>query len=149
MFTIKVAETPEDRQKVYDIRYEVFVIESSVPAEYERDELDESGSTHFLGYVDNIPMAVSRIVVRGSEVQIGRVCVLPVYRGKGYGKRLMQEVIDYIQGMDGIDMLFLHAMETVIKFYEDLGFKIEGDRFMEAGIAHFAMRRRIENLSNE
>jgi predicted GNAT family N-acyltransferase len=36
-------------------------------------------------------------------------------------------------------MIFLHAQESVIKFYKDLGFTIIGSTFIEADIVHAKM----------
>ena len=35
--------------------------------------------------------------------------------------------------------IYLHAQEDVIKFYENLGFVIIGDKFLEADIVHAKM----------
>ena len=37
------------------------------------------------------------------------------------------------------DMIYLHAQESVIKFYKDLGFTIIGSTFIEADIVHAKM----------
>ena len=36
-------------------------------------------------------------------------------------------------------MIYLHAQESVIKFYKDLGFTIIGSTFIEADIVHAKM----------
>lgn len=143
MFEVKIAKSADQIEKVYAMRHEIFVLGLSVPAEYERDVLDKDGSTHFIGLLDNKPIAVSRVVVRGSEAQIGRVGILANYRGKGYGKQLMEGVIEHIKTWQGVEVLFLHSMDSVVDFYKDLGFKIDGESFLEVGIVHVPMRKKI------
>ena len=143
MFEVKVVDTSEGRELAYSIRREVFVLEGNVPADYERDELDESGSIHYLGFLGDDAIGVSRVVVRGTEAQIGRVCLLSQHRGKGYGKALMDGVISHISTLGGIETLFLHAQDNVIDFYKDLRFEIVGDQFIEVGIVHVPMRRQL------
>ncbi|MFP3700300.1 GNAT family N-acetyltransferase, partial [Burkholderia sp. SIMBA_013] len=44
---------------------------------------------------------------------------------------------------DGHRMLVLHAQTHAKGFYEAHGFQVEGEEFMEAGIAHVVMTRML------
>ena len=65
-----------------------------------------------------------------------RFAVLEHLRGKGIGKAL---VIFILNQIPNDNMIYLHAQEDVIKFYENLGFVIIGDKFLEADIVHAKM----------
>jgi len=46
----------------------------------------------------------------------------------------------------GIDEVFLNSQRSAIKFYESIGFKVEGDVFVEAGIEHYKMTIKANDL---
>jgi len=57
------------------------------------------------------------------------VGVLPSYRGKGIGRRMLDYVISWVKKQTKIERLQLTVYadnETAVKFYEKLGFKKEG-----------------------
>ena len=58
------------------------------------------------------------------------------FRTKGIGRDIVKFVLDQIPSED---MIYLHAQESVIKFYKDLGFTIIGSTFIEADIVHAKM----------
>jgi len=70
--------------------------------------------------------------------QIGRMAVLPDYRGTGLGRRLLDEAIEEAK-RQGFQRVHLHAQTHAAGFYRKAGFLPEGPEFMEAGIAHQAM----------
>jgi predicted GNAT family N-acyltransferase len=43
----------------------------------------------------------------------------------------------------GYRELVLHARETVVSFYESLHYQVEGERFIEVGIPHLRMVKKI------
>lgn len=120
------------------IRMEVFVFEQNVPAEIEWDAFDKS-STHFFARVDGKPAATARLRAHDGIAKIERMAVRRDYRSTGVGKKLLQHVMQYAKNQ-GFSKAFLSAQSHAVPFYEKLGFKAEGDEYMEAGIPHFAMR---------
>jgi ElaA protein len=62
--------------------------------------------------------------------------VLQEFRSKGIGRDIVKFVLNQIPSED---MIYLHAQESVIKFYKDLGFSIIGSTFIEADIVHAKM----------
>ena len=63
----------------------------------------------------------------GTKAWIEDVVVSNVYRGKGYGKMLVQYAIDFVQSQ-GIDMLMLTSRPSRVianQLYLNLGFKIK------------------------
>ena len=43
----------------------------------------------------------------------------------------------------GFSFMYLHAREVSVGFYTKNGYNIEGERFEEVGIPHFAMKKRL------
>lgn len=126
----------EDAQKV---RVEVFVIEQNVPVELEWDEGDEV-STHAVAYDEQgQPVATGRLLPDG---HIGRMAVSQSLRGKGIGKQVLVALLEHAR-QDGHEELVLHAQTHAVPFYEQQGFIVEGEEFIEADMPHRLMRLRL------
>lgn len=127
------------RDDAYLIRREVFVVEQAVPSEIELDD-DDACSVHAVAYdLNHVPIATGRLLPDG---HIGRMAVRKSARGAGIGSQVLQALISQGQG-DGHRMLLLHAQTHARRFYEAHGFAAQGDEFLEAGIAHVAMSRKL------
>jgi predicted GNAT family N-acyltransferase len=136
------AETETDRAACLELRRRVFIEEQQVPEEIERDS-DDAAALHFLACEGEVPIAVARVVDKGHNVaKIGRVAVVASRRGERVGAALMDFVLATLTERGFCEAL-LHSQEPVVGFYEKLGFVVEGERFFEAEIPHFAMRRRL------
>ncbi len=121
------------------IRHAVFVIEQGVPAELEHDA-DDADALHLLVRDDSgTAIATARLLRNG---HIGRMAVLPAWRGRGIGRALMQHLIRHAEHR-GLEQLFLHAQCQAEPFYRRFGFVAQGDVFDEAGIAHQTMTRSL------
>ncbi|WP_395144368.1 GNAT family N-acetyltransferase [Armatimonas sp.] len=138
----RLVATDDDLAACLSLRRRVFTEEQCVPEEIERD-CDDASALHFLAWESNTPVAVARVVNKGYRVaKIGRVAVLSARRGEGIGGALMEFVLTTLVEY-GFTQALLHSQEPVVGFYEKLGFVIEGERFFEAEIPHFAMCRRL------
>jgi len=126
----------------YAIRKRVFVVEQGVPEEMELDEFDLN-ARHALAYADSVCIGTARLItLPGNHGRIGRMAVLPKYRGQGVGRRLLEALLKAAQSQD-IKQVELHAQVSVIPFYEQFGFIAQGDVYDEAGIPHRDMILRI------
>jgi predicted GNAT family N-acyltransferase len=76
--------------------------------------------------------------------QIGRLAVLPEWRGQGVGRALL-ELLLVIASKMGNEEVRLHAQTRVLGFYRKRGFTKTGKEFMEAGIPHIAMKRKTDD----
>ncbi|PFG54972.1 putative GNAT family N-acyltransferase [Marinobacter sp. LV10R520-4] len=121
------------------IRQRVFVEEQNVPPELEWDATDQSAK-HFLAVLDgNKAAATARLYgIPGATGFIGRMAVLPQYRGQQIGQALLQHLI--CQGAAYYSQLQLSAQQHAVKFYQRAGFHLCSDQYDDAGIAHFDMR---------
>lgn len=71
-----------------------------------------------------------------------QMAVDPQRQGEGLGRRLVVAVESRAFGELGLVELFCHAQLPAMGFYEALGWDVDSDEFMEAGIAHRRMRLR-------
>jgi predicted GNAT family N-acyltransferase len=126
----------------FAIRDEVFVGEQAVPIEEERDD-DDATATHVLAFVGEQPIGTGRLVAKDGRLgKIGRMAVRKEARGIGVGRAIMAALIARAREM-GLLEIILDAQVHAIPFYADLGFVEEGDEFMDAGLVHRRMRRRL------
>lgn len=71
-----------------------------------------------------------------------QVAVAEAWRGRGLGRQLVAFAEDYARDR-GIRELVLNARETVVSFYESLGYVAAGDAFVEVTLPHRRMRKTL------
>lgn len=121
------------------VREPVFVQEQQVPIELEWDELDPVCVHVIARDAAGTPIGTGRLT---PEHKIGRMAVLPEWRGRGVGDALLLALIEEAAQRRWPE-LRLHSQASAVGFYVKHGFVPYGDRFMEAGIEHQSMRRQI------
>ena len=64
------------------------------------------------------------------EAHINKICVSPAHRGKGYGKYLMQGILESVWrlGADSLTLEVRRSNAAAISMYVDFGFAVEGIR---------------------
>ena len=139
---IKIVTTEEELQQAYHVRKTVFVEEQNVPIEEEIDHLEEE-STHFIvTNEDNEPIGAGRFRVVDSYGKVERICVIAEARTSGIGRALMEAIEQYALSQE-IEITKLNAQVQAIPFYESLGYAIISDEFLDAGIPHRTMKKRL------
>ena len=133
--------------KVYDklpqeavyIRTTVFVEEQGFNEEF--DTIDDF-STHLVLFCDDKAAAVCRFYFDNdrNEYLIGRLAVLPQYRGKGFGADLVVEAEEIIRSRGG-KSISLHSQCQAQRFYEKLGFSAYGESDFDEDCPHQWMRK--------
>ncbi|GGE60386.1 hypothetical protein GCM10011533_11180 [Streptosporangium jomthongense] len=124
---------------IRNIRQKVFVEEQKVPPELEWDDTDEIAD-HFLAVLpDNTPAGVARLFsTLGETAHIGRMAILPQFRGQGIGETLLRHLISESAGQ--YQELKLSAQQHAIAFYQRAGFHVCSEPYDDAGIPHLDMR---------
>ncbi len=123
------------------LRCAIFVIEQN--CNYQDMDDKDQNSYHLLGYEGKQLVAYARILPKGlsyKEASIGRVVVDKNFRKNGSGKALMQEAIAQAKKLFSATEIVISAQCYLEKFYGDLGFKIEGESYLEDDIPHIKMR---------
>lgn len=138
---VKVDSRSRWMRDVLQIRTQVFVDEQAIPAELERDEND-GRAVHFVVLCDGMVVGTVRLVSNGGSATVGRLAVTARVRGRGIGRKLMDHAEAEATSL-GVAEIALHAQMSVVGFYERLGYVKEGDAFVEVGIPHVLMRKRL------
>jgi len=138
-FTINETDWARDAVRLGAVRRTVFIDEQGVPEEMEWDEYDVV-STHWLAIADDgNPIGCARLLPDG---HIGRMAVLPAWRGRGVGRALLAAILTAAQAR-GHRTLMLSAQTHAAGFYARAGFVAMGAEYEEAGIPHMAMQKTL------
>ena len=119
------------------VRFAVFVEEQGVPREIELDEQDPV-SLHAVVFEQGKAVATGRLLPDG---HIGRMAVLKEWRNRGIGALILQALMEAARPRH--THIVLSAQVQAVPFYRTHGFVTDGDEYMEAGIRHQAMKRRL------
>lgn len=135
-FALIDADYRRDLARLRAVREPVFVQEQQVPLELEWDELDPQ-SHHVLAVDDEgHPVGTGRLT---PEPRIGRMAVLPEWRGRGVGAAILARLLTQARSL-GYASVEIHAQVDAMPFYQRFGFQAWGEEFDEAGIRHRHMR---------
>jgi len=139
-FTLSETRWARDAEHLAAVRRAVFIDEQGVPEALEWDEHD-AVALHFLATtLDGSPIGCARLLPDG---HVGRMAVLPAWRGHGVGRSLLAAVLNAAR-VRGHAELRLSAQTHAAGFYLRAGFATQGTEYEEAGIPHVAMRKRLD-----
>jgi len=138
-FRVRLAEWPGDQPALRTIRHAVFVTEQHVPEDLEWDGSDGVCRHALAEDAQGNAIGCGRLLPDG---HIGRMAVLPAWRGRGVGSALLATLVDLAREM-GHRRVALNAQTGALPFYARHGFVPCGAEFEEAGIAHRAMERAL------
>lgn len=132
--TLLISET-RDFALCRQLRRVVFIEEQGVCEADEVDDQDEA-AIHLLARQDGVAVGSARLLIKGDQGKIGRVCVLAPARGMGIGAALIRAAVARFRQMPGIASVKLGAQTHALGFYASLGFGAEGPEYLDAGILH-------------
>ncbi|HKB59355.1 MAG TPA: GNAT family N-acetyltransferase [Gallionellaceae bacterium] len=141
-FTVSLVSWHDGEPLLRAIREAVFLREQQVPVTLEWDGLDEDCRHALALSMKGDAIGCGRIIPpksKQSPAHIGRLAVLPDWRGKRVGTALLEALLDYARAMKYPEVI-VHAQVQAKSFYDRFGFEAEGDEFMDAGIPHVLMR---------
>src|SRR4051794_40171419 len=142
-YVVEPATWGYDREGIERVRRAVFIEEQRIPEAEEWDAVDPV-ARHVLAYVRSAAVKGEGVGPGrlGPTGKIGRVAVLPHYRGTGAGVAVMRRLVE-LAAEHGFTEVYLNAQSYACGFYERLGFRTDGPEFDEVGIPHRRMRRAV------
>jgi predicted GNAT family N-acyltransferase len=120
----------------------VFSGEQGVSIAADRDGRD-SESTHLVAVEGERVIGTCRLLFRGNVARLGRLAVDPDRRGEGIAAALLT-LADRVALDQGADTISLHAQTYARRLYLDAGYEERGPEFVEEGIEHVAMGKRLD-----
>ena len=140
LYKFKNIDLSDEMNVSFKIRKKVFCEEQNISIDIEFDNLDHL-CEHFLIYKENKAIATARVRKKSDLIfKIERVAVLLEYRKLKVGTLLINEIIKYYHKINKKNSIILNSQVAVEDFYKSLNFTSYGDRFLEDGILHIAMR---------
>ena len=123
------------------LRDAVFIGEQGVTAEGDRDGRDEE-AVQLVAVDGDEVVGTARVLVDGERARFGRLCVRADHRRRGLGAQLLAAA-EAAAREAGCASMGLHAQTDALGLYEAAGYTPYGERFMEEGIEHLGMERRL------
>jgi predicted GNAT family N-acyltransferase len=123
------------------LRHEVFVVEQRVPVEDEIDGRDDR-ALHLVAIEAGAVVATCRLLPDGATIKLGRMAVAAPARRRGIASALLREAEDHARER-AAQRLALSAQTDALGLYERAGYTAYGGRFMDAGIEHLMMEKRL------
>lgn len=133
--------SPSEMRAALALRDRVFCIEQGVP---KREELDgrDGEAIHLVAVDEGVVVGTCRLLIVDKTVQFSRLAVEPSARRQGLATRLLVAADAEALGA-GARRLVLHAQTYARDLYLANGYEPRGHVFVEAGIEHIAMEKRL------
>src|ERR1700744_2671631 len=140
-YEVRPVRGEDEMAAALELRHDVFCVEQGVPV---REELDgrDGEALHLVAVSDGVLLATCRLLFVGPTVQFSRLAVRKDARRRGIASRLL-ELADQETRAGGARRIVLHAQTYARSLYEGAGDLPRGRVFMESGIEHIAMEKRL------
>lgn len=139
-FTVSLVNWHDGEPLLKAIRTAVFIKEQGVPEEMEWDEHDETCRHALALSLNGDAIGCGRMFSNG---HIGRISVLPEWRGKMVGTAIMEAFLGYAEAHD-YPQVDVDAQVQAKPFYHRFDFVERGEVFMDAGIPHIKMLLKLK-----
>ena len=136
---VRLVTWQQAHAELWALRHRVFVEEQQVPEDLELDGLDPV-CVHVGAFDPSGQLVGTGRMQRDGH--IGRMAVDARVRRSGVGGALLDALMHQAV-VQGLSEVYLDAQLHALEFYQRHGFVAEGDVFLDAGIEHRRMRRRV------
>lgn len=132
-FVVLRAVEEWQRAGAYSVRIEGMNRQHHISLCEEFDDHDGEGTKYIVLLDDGYPVATCRFYeVNSSAVLLGRVVVLPEYRGQGLGRKVVEEAEKWVEELNYVTATIDARLEAV-GFYEKLGYAFDDDGVVQSG----------------
>lgn len=138
---IRRVASRDEMDQALAVRDRVFCVEQGVPKREEIDGRDKD-AVHLVAVEDGRVLGTCRLLFVDRTVQFSRLAVDRDARRQGIATRLLQAADAEAIGA-GARRIVLHAQTYARDLYLADGYEPRGHVFVEAGIEHIAMEKRL------
>ena len=135
LVVIRATETWQQAGAYY-VRIQAMAKKHHISLRQEFDEHDTPDTKYIVIVDDYLPIATCRIYpIDETRIMLGRIVVLPEYRGKGIGTMVVKEAEKWAKEL-GFSISIVESRDNKIHFYETMGYvadytkKIVGETFI-------------------
>lgn len=106
------------------------------------EDLEKEKDNMLIGAFDDERMLGCCMLVEEQPdiVRLRQMAVLNDLQGKGIGRALMNFAENLARDR-GYKIIRMHARDNAVGFYEKVGYRIKGDKFIEITIPHYVMEK--------
>ncbi|MBO5038706.1 MAG: GNAT family N-acetyltransferase [Alphaproteobacteria bacterium] len=131
-------------QELLDLRYKILL--QPLGLKFLDSYREQEASFLHIGCIDNstdeLIGGLILVPVDNEEIRVMQVAVDPARQGEGTGRKLI-EYAEKTAKEIGYSRIVMHAMLSVVGFYEKLGFTQDSDLFEEKGINFVRMVKEL------
>jgi predicted GNAT family N-acyltransferase len=138
---VRRARDPQEVGAALELRRAVFVEEQGVPLAEDLDGRDAE-ALHLVAVDDGAVVGTCRLLFDEPDVKLGRMAVASAARGAGLGAALLERA-DTEARLAGAGRIVLAAQLPALPLYERAGYVARGYVFLDAGIEHVWMEKRL------
>jgi N-acetylglutamate synthase-like GNAT family acetyltransferase len=123
-----------------ELRYQL--LRKPLGLQFDEEELKEETEDILIGMFEDDRLKGCCILhkIDNHTVKLRQMAVLNGLQGKGIGRAILQFAENIARDM-GFRKMSMHAREIATGFYEKLGYKKVGERFIEVTIPHYMMEK--------
>ena len=137
----RLARDRDEVEQALALRERVFCGEQGVELEADRDGLDDQ-AIQIVAVESARVIGTCRVLVDGDTGRLGRMAVEAAARGQGVGAAILAAA-ERSAREAGARLMRLHAQRYVEDMYRAAGYAPYGDPFVEEGIPHVSMEKRL------
>ena len=131
-------------KELLDLRYKILL--QPLGLKFLDSYREEEANFLHIGCVDNsTDKLIGGLIlapIDDEEIRVMQVAVDVVHQGEGIGKKLI-EYAESVAKKIGYSRIVMHAMLSVVGFYEKLGFTQDSDLFEEKGVNFIRMVKEL------
>ncbi len=146
MEKIEVLRAEEEWQRAgaYSVRIQGMNRQHHISLREEFDEHDRDGTRYIVLLDGGYPVATCRFYALNQDaVVLGRVVVLPEYRGKQLGRKVMEEAERWIREL-GYREIVIDSRIEAVSFYAKIGYEqLSGDVLKSGNFDCVRMRKEL------
>ena len=138
---VRKARDRGEVEQAFALREQVFCVEQGVPLAADRDGLDDH-AIQVVAVDSGRVIGTCRVLVEDEVGRLGRMAVERAARGRGVGAAILAAAEQSARDA-GARLMRLHAQRYVEDMYTAAGYTPHGEPFVEEGIPHVSMEKRL------
>ena len=123
------------------LREQVFCVEQGVALAADRDGLDDE-AIQIVAVEGERVVGTCRVLMDGEIGRLGRMAVDRRARGRGAGGAILAAAERSARDA-GARQMWLHVQRYVVDMYAAAGYAVYGETFVDEGIPHVSMEKRL------
>ena len=129
----------------YYVRIQGMARQHGIPLRREFDAHDTPDTKYIVLTDDDFPAASCRMYpLDAASAMIGRVVVLPEYRGQGLGRRVVEEAECWLREL-GFTQAVVESRDVAVAFYQKLGYAVTDQNIIHGDTFDcYRMEKRLE-----